>query len=234
MRISNELPSAFQEKIREEYPQYQTQFGQEVLAVDPREKFSMPPIHQLLNAHTFISEKNTSNVTIAHNYFYFSTSTYLNWIDFKERLFKVLRQFEDIYAPQSYIRIGLRYLDLFVRSEYNLTDKKWTELVHPQFLSQLSNEYADDNMFNNVCDVKFKDSSERARIITAVVSNPKGQWPNNPNAEKCLLFDTDVYTLDRVSTSDGEVKLDRLHEYASKMFHSIPTPMLKDAMGPIQ
>jgi len=236
LRLSNELPYVFQEKICKKYPVYNQQIEQEIsiVAGGIGDKPIAPTVSSRpMNSHTFQTENGDGLVTIAPGYFYFSTRKYVKWEEFKEEAYEIFNLFREIYAPQLYTRVGLRYLDVFVRSRYGLNDKKWSELINPEFLGQLSNENVDGNFFNSACDIKFIDSIDRARITVAIVVNDKDLAPMDMK-EKCLLFDTDVYVADRIPSNNGEETLERLHSSASLLFKSISKPILDDAMEPMR
>ncbi|MDR3283493.1 MAG: TIGR04255 family protein [Candidatus Methanoplasma sp.] len=169
LRISKELPAEFQEKIRTDYPNYSKNVGQEAFVSGAGDKQVSPAVSATyLNTYTFQTEGNNGLITIAPNFLFFSAKSYVDWDDFKQKFNKIFKLFEETYSPQYYSRAGLRYCDVFVRSKYGLTDKRWADLINPEFLGHLSNERVEDDRFNSACDVKFKDGDERARITAGI------------------------------------------------------------------
>ncbi|MCL2890279.1 MAG: TIGR04255 family protein [Methanomassiliicoccaceae archaeon] len=235
LKISNESPADFQEKLRTDYPLYSPEIGQEIIA-GPFGAGIQQPLNissTALNVHSFRKYEDKGVVTIAANYFLFSTKKYTDWNDFKKAFFDVFDAFKEIYRPQIFTRVGLAYRDVFVRSRYDLGDKKWTDLINNEFLGPLSKDYVDcETTYSSVCDLGFNDSKERARINVAIVVNND----NKPLEEKerCLFIENDVFIMDRIPPTDARGVLDNLHEFASKLFKAIPTEILEKAMEPIE
>ncbi|MBM3302663.1 MAG: TIGR04255 family protein, partial [Deltaproteobacteria bacterium] len=110
LRIANEQPVEFQERIRDRLPQLEVGQGMIVHAeplgmVQPSAK-PEPPIFR------FKSADNQTVVSLSLNFYALSTTSYSHWRDFLELLQLVNQAASDIYDLPYAVRVGLRYINL--------------------------------------------------------------------------------------------------------------------------
>jgi uncharacterized protein (TIGR04255 family) len=227
----NDIPSAFQEKIRDEYPEYIQEMGQEIQISS---NIGGPPqfssvMTSKLNAHVFRTFDESCIMKITPTNFFFSTTKYTEWEEFREKFLKAYRFFEEIYSPQVFSRVGLMYRDIFIRSNYGLEDKEWPELIRPEYLGMLPRDEIDGTSYNGFSDLKFKESEERMKLSVVTVVNEKDNLPFE-DKERCLLLDTDFYLMGRILPKEKETVLENLHKRASNIFRSMTQKILSDAM----
>ena len=128
LRIDTELPADFQEALREEYPK---------LKVEKSVSFTLPVQENIPAAsgvkYEFASEEEDPiwKVVLANNFLALTTQRYQRWEAFRERLEKLITTLAEIYRPNFFTRIGLRYQDLIVRSKLELRGYSWTDILPP-------------------------------------------------------------------------------------------------------
>ena len=223
LRIGSEPPSSFQDKIMAEYPFYSQMSGGISIAVNGALPQQMPG----LVGHLFASKEGGA-VFITPGFFSFSVNEYKNWEEFSKKAATALAAFEGTYNPLFYTRVGLRYVDVFQRSKLGLEGRKWSEIVNREYIGLLGGKYAEEDQFNSVSDIQFKNSLDRARITIGTVynrldANPRGEM------EKCLMVDTDINRLGRTEGDRMDV-LDEIHSRSSAFFLDMITDALHDAL----
>ena len=130
LRIDTEPPADFQEALREEYPKLKVEKS---LGINISVQGNIPPPGPTGLKYEFASEEDDPiwKVVLANNFLALTTQRYQRWEEFRERLEKLITTLVEIYRPNFFTRIGLRYQDLIVRSKLGLKDYSWTDLLEP-------------------------------------------------------------------------------------------------------
>ncbi len=186
-------------------------------------------MNQLMQAsvtknHEFRSEDGIWKINLTRNFLSISTSKYVRWEDFLERFMSSYKALMRIYMPPFFLRIGLRYVDIFERSALSLQDSPWTELLQPYFLGMLSSEISDRvKMCENSYEISLADNESLVRINTSFVQNVE-------NNEQCYMIDSDFYAARKTQPDKTFNKLDFLHQRATRLIRFIITDKLHAAM----
>ncbi len=143
LRIDTELPSAFQENIRKDFPNFLegTEFQIEFPVVASGQIPSDMPrqiVQPTIKNYEFASEDGQWKINLTRSFIALTTTKYNRWEEFKTKLAGPLDAFMKIYSPDYYIRVGLRYIDIFRRSTLELDGVSWEELLQPYILGMLS------------------------------------------------------------------------------------------------
>jgi len=233
LKLDTEIPALFQDKIIGEFPIYsksvdiQQEFN---LELDPSGNPLTPSAKvNTTDNHIFTSKDGNWKIGLTRTYMSISTNQYFKWEDFLEKFKIPLKAFNEIYNPVYYTRIGLRYTDVFCRSKFGLDNTvKWSELLNTKFLGVLS----DDDLKESVCnyssafELKLKDENgnSKAIIITNLVKNQAG--------ERCVLIDSDFFTVENIEKEKFEKQADFLHSHSTQLLQRVITDKLHDAMEP--
>jgi uncharacterized protein (TIGR04255 family) len=109
LRIVEEQPTAFQERIRKHFPQLDIERGVRVrwapLESEP------PAINPEPRTFRFKSADNKTVASLALDFFALSTVNYTHWRDFIELLQLLNHAAEEVYDLPYAVRIGLRYIN---------------------------------------------------------------------------------------------------------------------------
>lgn len=232
LAIDSEVPSRFQDSIRDNFPFYNERVGfQQEIAMGIKNQFPPELINQLTKTsinknHEFVSEDRIWKINLARTFLSISTSKYTQWEDF-ERMFKpAVAALSNIYRPPFLTRVGLRYIDVFDRSKLGLDDCKWTELLNPAFIGLLATAIAPNVKHSeNIYEISLKDKKSTVRIVTSFVQNAQSK-------EQCYMIDSDFYLPSRVKLEDVSQVLDAFHITANGLIQWIITEKLHNAMGP--
>lgn len=237
LAIDTEELVKFQEAIRVEFPIYE-----ETIEQQQQFTFEYPsttdPIQPVFKSsaiknYKFSSDNEKWSLNLTRNFIALTTNDYKKWEDFIAGLEKPIKALSSIFKPAFYERIGLRYIDVFCRSELGLSNSKWHELIKPQALGLLSCTDAvyDHIKTNNITsEIALADGKSIVRINSSLVT--KGD-DGSSEAEKCLMIDCDFFTKERQNNLDDVYKkMEFLHDRSSRMIRWILKPKLYDAMEP--
>ena len=233
LRIDSELPVAFQERIRAQYPDLRerTDGIPELPGGVPRQ------IADLLRSsfaarkravgYDFVSPDGLWTVGLTREFLSVGTTRYERWEGFRERLAIPFHALLDIYQPSFFTRVGLRYQDLIQRTRLGLQGQEWASLLQPHIAGLLSasNLNADINATFAQTAIGFRGNLGQVTLRHGLVQAADGQ-------ETCYLFDADFFTDQRIENDDAYEKLDYFNHQSGRLFRWCIGNVLHDAMGP--
>jgi len=232
LRIDSEVPSTFQEAIRDGFPLYNEKVEiQQETAVGLQSQLPPELIKQLTKTsvnknHEFSSEDGIWKINLTRTFHSISTSKYTRWEDFYGIFRPSVDALLDIYKPAFFTRIGLRYVDIFDRTKLALGDASWADLLKPGFIGLLSTAIGPDVKHSeNVYEITLADKRSMLRIATSFVQNAQTK-------EQCYMVDSDFYYPTRAKPEELPEKLEFLHSRATRLIQWIITDKLHKAMEP--
>jgi uncharacterized protein (TIGR04255 family) len=235
LRIETEIPAAFQEKIRKEFPFF-------------RERVASPAIPELPpgmpdafvkaiqaaaagpgapKAYEFLTADKVWTVTLTRGSLAIKTTKYTRWEEFKAYMTGPLQALTEIYAPAFFTRIGLRYQDLIQRSNLGLSGTAWPELLNPTIAGELASPElagAVEEAFTQVL-VRLPSESGQVRVRHGLVQVAGSD-------EECYLIDSDFYREGEVATDEAPRTLDSFNRQSGRLFRWCITDRLHRAMEP--
>jgi len=232
LRIDSELPFGFQERIRSRYPHY---------AEKPQIPFRIPPnapsemvefIQSIVQqraaaSHEFGSPDKNWTVTLTRDFLALKTTAYRRWEEFRERAEALVTALREEYKPAFFTRIGLRYVDVIQRSELDLADVHWSELLIPH----IAGEFASPDIANEIEQtarqtlVRFDEHGARVMIR-------HGLGTAEPKSEHCFLIDADHFVEAQQETANAISILDRFNKGAGRLFRWCIKERLHSALEP--
>ena len=231
LAIQANLPVAFQEAIRDEYPRYSSR------RETPAPKLAGTPGNMSLqkqepvNNYQFFSADGNWRVNLTSRFISLSCSRYTSWEDFAARLDKPLAAFIQIYHPSFFERVGLRYLNFFSRKELGLEGTPFSEMFAPCYLGPLMEEDVPEANASR-CSVDAEMSLRGGCRVKLHAGPGLVKRAGQPDKEVKFVFDQDLYmpgTLD-IKLSAGA--LQTLHAQADSIFRGAITELVHDAMLP--
>jgi uncharacterized protein (TIGR04255 family) len=112
LRILNEEPSEFQERVRHRFPELQFEQGLVVtLSVPPTS--GPPAVDAPPRVYRFHNLADQTTTSLALDFFAVATQAYTHWRNFAADLALAAGAVQAIYAPAYATRIGLRYVNRF-------------------------------------------------------------------------------------------------------------------------
>lgn len=235
LSINNVEPAAFQEAIRDAFPQYARREDVAPPKVTglggPAPKVEQQP--PVTNYH-FLSADNQWKLNLTKDFIALSTLHYPGWETFARQLDKPLAAFIQLYQPAFFQRVGLRYVNIFSRAKLGLEQEKWADLIAPAYTGPLTEpDVVEENFLNCACDLLFKlDSSCQAKIH-AGPGRVKNSAPNAPqDPEVKFILDLDLSMGGNIACTLSAGALETLHGHAGRLFEGAVTDTLRNAMQP--
>lgn len=110
LRITEERPIAFQERVRKQFPQLEV--GHKIVVrMPPAQEVSPPSAQSEAPSFRFKSRDGHTTVTLTPEFYALSTKAYTHWSDFLEYLLLVNEAACAVYELPYATRIGLRYIN---------------------------------------------------------------------------------------------------------------------------
>lgn len=235
LKIEAEIPAQFQDKIRGEFPDYtrapikQINIPPDIIKKIPKEAFKDFPKFIDTNNHEFTSEDGNWTVNLTSTFIAFSCTKYTRWEKFKEYFRSPFEIFFETYDPSYVSRLGLRYIDVIMRSTLGLDSAKWSELLKPHMLGLISSLDVEDRIdaFENKYGLMLDDDISKVKIMTGFVENMAEQ-------EECFMIDSDFFNESKIPFDQVWNKLDYFNKRASRLIQWCITNKLHTAMEPRQ
>ena len=231
LTIEANVPAAFQEAIREEFPLYS------VRKEAPLPKLTGVPGNLQLekqpqtNNYQFVSADGVWRVNLTSRFMSLACNRYTSWEAFAAKLDKPLAAFIQTYRPAFFERVGLRYLNFISRSTLGLDGTPFKELLQPQYLGLLADEEIQEGATTrNAVDAEL---AIRGGCRVKLHAGP-GLVKRNGQADPEIkfVFDQDLFMPGNVAVNLSAGALQTLHAQADAIFRGAITDTLHDAMEP--
>jgi len=230
LRIDAEMPAAFQEMVRNEYPLYTE--AEAVLGGGP----PMPPeVAQVLRGglpvtRQFHTQDQVWKIGLTRDFLSLSTRHYERWEQFRERLAFATSALEQTYRPAFLSRVGLRYRNIIHRPTLGL-NVQWSELLMPHVAAELSSQEMAESVSEAVHLVLFKLDEQGSRVQLR-----HGLESREGLAGAAYVLDADFFTDSRMETQNVVQRLDYFNRQAGCLFRWCITDALHQRLGshPVQ
>ena len=228
LRIESGNVADFQDVIREEYPLYSEEEGipelpfpelAQMIKMGPQGLGPVP-------AKKFSSGDEQWTIALARDFIALTTERYEQWEGFHERLRYAVDALEQVYNPAFYTRVGLRYRNVIHRSNLNLVDVPWSDLLVSDILSELGSELAYAvREVKHVALIDLGEASGEVRIR-------HGLMQDTATGEEVYGIDADFFTNQRSARNVTNTQLDYFNTQAGRFFRWCLTEKLRQAMAP--
>jgi uncharacterized protein (TIGR04255 family) len=235
LRIQTSAPDEFQEVIRKKFPNYDQQL-EAPIALPPGSPQDLQELAKHIRPaeskrlHLFGSADEAITITLAQDSIALKTIAYPRWEQFREILSFAFDAFVQVYDPAFCSRIGLRYIDVVIRSELGLTDVPWSELIAGHIAGELSDERVAPSIVQalKVVTISLKDRHDE------LVTIRHGFGALEPGAEYYYIIDADFYTQEQTAFEQTKDILNVFNRRAGDLFRWCITERLSSALGPKQ
>ena len=221
--IDAEVPAAFQERVRGRFPLYkkQVQTTHLNLQLPPEIVEALAP--STSTSHQFSSEDGAWTLSLTRDFLALTTSKYIQWSGFKDRLTGPLNALVEIYAPAFFTRVGLRYRDRIDRESLNLAAEPWSELLKGTFLGELADPLVGPNI----------ERALRELVINLVGGIGKVRIVHGLQEDsKVYVIDSDFFREERTPVGEAWNVAQLFNQRAGRLFRWYITERLHDAMEP--
>lgn len=233
LTIDAEVPAIFQERIRKNFPNYnetaewKVQIAPGLYSEVPSEIFKSLYPNAGIRNYEFSSEDGNWKINLTNSFVSLTANNYERWEAFREKLKNPLSALIDIYSPDNFTRVGLRYIDVIRPSSLQLEDYNWSDLFEPYISGILSSEQICEHVlgFENTYEVNLSDGESIVRITTKFVAAVD-------DGEISFSIDSDFMNRNKSNTDKAFSLLDQFNKSASRLFRWCITDQLHNAMKP--
>jgi len=202
LRIADEHPVAFQERIRTQFPQLDVEQRVMILRMAPlgTEPPSAKPEPRVFR---FRSSEGNTVVSLAANFYALSTTSYTHWADFLNLLKLVNQAACDVYDLPYAVRVGLRYINrlTFGNTGTSSATELW-EILRPELTLLLRDNCWDEPLEMASQLMLTADEGERLTLRSGF----KG------GEEPVFLLDFDYFAEDNISLESLPALCSRYHD----------------------
>ncbi len=231
LSIETTLPAAFQEAIRDEFPQYSARKEAAAPKITGTPGNMSLQNQELTTNYQFASADGVWRVNLTRKFISLACSRYTSWEEFAQKLDKPMAAFIQIYKPAYWDRIGLRYLNFFSRKALELEGIPFSSLISPCYLGILSEEDVPETAIGR-CSVDAE-LNIRGGCKARIHAGPgMVKRPGQQDQEVKFVFDQDLYMPGQVPTNLVTAALQTLHGQADDLFRGAITDRLHEAMEP--
>ena len=231
LTIGANVPVAFQEAIRDEYPQYSAH------KENPAPRIIGTPGNLTLENqpatinYQFVSADGAWRVNLTSKFISLACSRYTRWEDFARRLDKPLAAFIKVYKPAYFERVGLRYLNFISRKALNLEGVPFRDLIAPCYLGPLSDEEVNEAASSR-CNVDAELAIRGGCRVKLHAGPGLVKRNGQSDQEVKFIFDQDLFLAGKVPMNMTTGALQTLHAQAYSIFRGAITDTLHDVMEP--
>lgn len=133
LRIGQEIPAAFQERVRNEYPKFLREEGVRLRLTlgEPMASLSPPT----MPTWRFKSQDENWTVGLSPEFLSLETGSYRDFPDFERRFVVAYEALQEVYKIASFTRVGLRYINIFSPDSF---PGGWLTRINPRLLGALA------------------------------------------------------------------------------------------------
>ena len=249
LKVSVESPAQFQDAVRNTYPLYTkigglggfaSQIPPEIAGqIPPEIAGQIPP--EIAEAfastlfpgvsgsptHIFSTEDESKSISLTQEFIAVTERQYESWEDFRAAVKFAERTFREVYSPASYIRVGLRYVDVLMRSRFGSKDKPWSELLNPSFIGVLG----DDGAAPYVREITIESMLNIPDVESGRVVIRHGLRTVEEETEQVYVIDADFQSDKRCDTNGAFETLEKFHQWGGNLFRWATKEELRDSLG---
>lgn len=227
LSIDADAPVGFQEAIRSAFPQYSSRME------TPPPKLvgeRLTPSEAVKN-HQFVSSDGHWRVNLTGSFISLACNRYTCWEDFAAQLDLPLATFIKLYRPAYFERVGLRYLNFISRSNLELENVPFRELISRPYLGLLGDdEIVETSAGRSTVDAEL---SIRGGCLAKIHAGPGlVKLGGRENREIHFIFDLDLYMPGQIAVNLSAGALSTLHSQSYSIFRGAITDTLHEAMQP--
>ncbi|MEX0804090.1 MAG: TIGR04255 family protein [Candidatus Binatia bacterium] len=228
LRVATEVPTRFQEHIRERYPLYANERPTETLPKEINEILAgvaSPISIKQQSVHKFETESRARLISLSQDFLAFSEKSYIRWSHFRGEIKAIEDAFRSEYSPAFYARIGLRYQNIIDKESLGLGDCPWAKLFDGSLLGIL------DAYEEGILDVRTHSLLRLPHSPNCYVRIRHGL--TQLNKKQAYIIDSDFFTEERRDPENAFTILDEFNRLSARFFRWAISPVLREAMGPV-
>lgn len=234
LELDEQLPSTFQKAIRSEYPLFEIQEELITISMQGQVK-SLTEEPRKQSIYHFISADNAWRVSLTSEFIALTCTKYEKWELFEPRFINALEKIVELYGVTHISRIGLRYVDLIVKSDIGLNDVPWKELVATSLLGMSVADGLSSDGLVNESDIVASQTYLALNLGDCTLTLKHGLVQQEQSSSHAYIIDADFYrdniveeyNLDAIKQYVGQ-----LHANSGNVFRACIQARLHKALGP--
>ena len=239
LKIQTEAPAAFQDRIRHAYPRY-TETRSIGLDLPDEVPDQIRTIFDGLVGsknetvgYEFHSKDETTRVVLARDFVALTTTQYERWESFRDQLKHVIEEVQQVYSPNGFRRIGLRYKNLIVRSSLGIPATPWSQLLCEEIAGELLSSDLEGQILGLTKQLRFAndDHGVGLNLMHGLVPAPEGA---GAPGELSYLIDEDFFKEGDTDGSDAIAVLDHANKEAGRLFQWCASEALHELLRPVK
>ena len=226
LRVESEIPSNFQDLIRDKFPLFKESSEEEITIPPEVAKVFGRQLGEAMPGRNFnfSSEDETWQVSLTRDFLALTCRKYERWEHFRKQFEIPLSALQNVYKPSFFSRVGLRYRDVIRRSVLDLSGVPWGQLLNAHTAGELGDSEVRETIKSVKKELVFDlPDSAQARMIQGLASS---------RGEQVYLIDTDFFTAQKTEVGDVWKRLGSFNRYARWIFRRCISDQLHHAMGP--
>jgi uncharacterized protein (TIGR04255 family) len=213
LKIGQELPASFQERLRKDYPLFQPT--------------------QDRRGYRLASQENAHEILLLPDSLAVVTGRYTGWPEFRTQISAARNTLQACYEPAFCARVSLRFQNLLRPILCGLTKIQWASLINAKVLGPFSLPGHKGQLQGSLHEVlvALPESSDRFRLTHGFVQYRDAAQANQPG-EPAYLLDQDYFTTQRLEWAGVFSALDRFEQEAGQFFRLCVTDQFHQVMVP--
>ena len=208
LRMAQESPVEFQERIRDDFPELSLEQNLRFRAPQVGQSGG-PPADAEPTVYRFTAVDERAILSLAPNFFAVTMTSYSHWENFKGLILSSYHHVREVYNPAHFTRIGLRYINRLTLANTKAADRnELVSLLNPDLNTVFCNPAA-VGLTAMVHQLTFADDPAQLnlRIVYA-----------QENEEPTLFLDLDIFESGKLSLANLSDQLDLFHKSIYEAF----------------
>ena len=213
LTISRELPAAFQEKLRKDFPLFQPT--------------------QDRRGYRLSTQDGADEIILTAESLVVSTTRFTGWTKFRGGVTAAVEALRSCYEPAFCARTSVRFQSLLRPILCGITKIQWASLINAKVLGPFSLPGQKGQLQGSRHEVvmTLPDRSDRFRLTHGFVQYRDAGQASQPG-EPAYLLDQDYFTTQQLEWADLPSTVDRFEQEAGQFFRLCVTDQLHQAMVP--
>jgi len=226
LKISENIPSDLQDKIRDVLPEFSENKIIKIESVLENKKF-LNKEPQISQEWQFTNKDKSMIANLSHENLNIIVKKYKNFEAYRNFLMKILNYFHEIYKPIEVKRVGLRYINNVTVNNGNPIN--WEDYINDKLIYQIKGFVEDSSKISRILGQICLKMEEFNIIFNYGISNP--EYPLRI-AKKQFILDYDCYAIE-CEFEEIEKFLKNFNFEIKKMFENSIKDNLRKIMGAI-
>lgn len=179
--------------------------------------------------HNFVNPNNKNRVSFSRNFFIINTPEYAGFTEFKKTFIEVFGFFKEIFNKKKFLRIGLRYTNLFDLNKLNIREKDVLKYFNLEVMPELY------NFFDKGSELYLSGLSKQLnyRIGPDNFRFSFNSVVNNETKSNGFMVDIDLYQVNKDGIEEDECDIiSRFNGNTGRIFRQLITKEMVKLLQP--